>query len=64
MVEPLYEQTIDVAVSEGVLTAEPDSEAARSDLASAATTALEAEGLDVTGSDWERQEITLKEGGN
>jgi len=27
-------------------------------------TALEAEGLDVTGSGWERQDVTLNEGGN
>ncbi len=61
---PLWDQTIEVATSEQILGAAPDSGAFRTDLAEAAIKALEAEGLDVEGADWTRQEVELKEGGN
>ena len=63
MDEALWAQTVEVAVSQGVISADPGSEAYRSDLAAAAVADLEAEGLDVTGESWEKTEVTLNEGG-
>ncbi|MCI0426028.1 MAG: ABC transporter substrate-binding protein [Actinobacteria bacterium] len=61
----LWEQTVDVATGQipelqGV---EISDDAYRTDLAQAAVDALEEEGLDVTGSSYERREIELTEGG-
>ncbi len=64
MNKPLWDQTIDVATSEGILKAAPDASAFRTDLAEAAIADLQAEGLDVKGSGWQRQQVELKEGGN
>ncbi|HKZ20530.1 MAG TPA: ABC transporter substrate-binding protein [Acidimicrobiia bacterium] len=63
MDEALWAQTVEVAVSQGVISADPGSEAYRSDLSAAAVADLEAEGLDVTGESWEKTEVTLNEGG-
>jgi NitT/TauT family transport system substrate-binding protein len=65
MNQPLWDQTVEVATSQipelqGV---EISSDAYRTDLAEAAVAALEEEGLDVTGGDWERIEVELAEGG-
>jgi NitT/TauT family transport system substrate-binding protein len=65
MNQPLWDQTVEVATSQipelqGV---EISSDAYRTDLAEAAVAALEAEGLEVTGADWERIEVELVEGG-
>ena len=65
MNQELWDQTVEVATSqipelEGV---EIAPEAFRSDLAEAAVAALEEEGLDVSGDDWERIEVELVEGG-
>lgn len=64
MNQPLWDQTIDVATTEGILKAAPDSGAYRTDLAEAAIKALKDEGLDVNGSGWQRIQVELKEGGN
>jgi NitT/TauT family transport system substrate-binding protein len=58
-----YDQTVEIAVTYGVLTAEPDADATRSDLAEAAWTALP-EGTDGNGASWTPATITLTEGGN
>lgn len=63
MDEALWAQTVEVAVGQGVIGADPGTEAYRSDLAVAAVTDLEAEGLDVSGENWEKTEVTLNEGG-
>jgi hypothetical protein len=64
MDQDLWDQTVDVATSEGILDAEPDSGAFRTDLAEAAVKSLEDEGVDVNGEGWERRDVTLNEGGS
>jgi NitT/TauT family transport system substrate-binding protein len=59
----LWAQTIEVATGEGILTAEPDEGAFRTDIATEAIANLQADGVDVVGSEWERQTIELREGG-
>ncbi len=63
MDQDLWDQTVDVATSEGILENEPDSDAFRTDLAEAAVKSLEDDGLDVNGNDWQRQTVILNEGG-
>jgi NitT/TauT family transport system substrate-binding protein len=63
MDEALWAQTVDVATSQNVITADPGAEAYRSDLAEQAVADLEAEGLDTTGESWEKTTVTLNEGG-
>ena len=58
-----YDQTVEIAVTYGVLTAEPDADATRSDLAEAAWSALPS-GTDGNGAAWTPQTITLNEGGS
>ncbi len=60
----LWDQTIDVATSEGVISADPGSGAFRTDLATAANQALNLEGLDVEGNGYAPISVTLNEGGN
>jgi len=61
--QPLWDQTVEVATSEAILSEPPDDGALRTDVAAAATNALESEGVDVKGDGWEPQTIELKEGG-
>ena len=58
-----YDQTVEIAVTYEVLTAEPDADATRSDLAEAAYAALP-DGTDGNGADWTPETITLNEGGS
>ncbi len=60
----LWDQTIDIATSEGVISADPGSGAFRTDLATAANQALNLEGLDVEGNGYAPISVTLNEGGN
>jgi NitT/TauT family transport system substrate-binding protein len=60
----LWAQTVDVATSEGVITADPGSGAYRSDLAEAAVASLKADGLDTEGAGFTATDVTLNEGGN
>jgi len=60
----LWDQTIDVATSEGVISADPGSGAFRTDLATAANQALNLEGLDVEGNGYAPISVTLNKGGN
>ncbi len=62
----LWDQTVEVATSQipelqGV---EIPADAYRADLAEAAVSALEEEGLDVTGEGFEKVEVELTEGGS
>ncbi len=63
MDEALWAQTVEVAVGQSVIGADPGADAFRSDLAEAAVADLEAEGLDVNGASWEKATVTLNEGG-
>lgn len=60
----LWDQTVDVATSEGVISADPGSGAFRTDLAKAANEALNLEGLDTEGRGYAPTTITLNEGGS
>jgi len=60
----LWDQTIDIATSEGVISSDPGSGAFRTDLATAANQALNLEGLDVEGNGYAPISVTLNEGGN
>ncbi len=63
MDQALWDQTIDVATSQNVISSDPGDSAFRTDFAQNAVDALNDEGLDTTGSDWTRQTIVLTEGG-
>ena len=60
----LYDQTIDVATSQGLLQAAPDADAFRTDIAQEAIANLQAAGLDVYGNDFQRRTVEVTEGGN
>lgn len=65
MIDPeLWAQTIDVATSEGIISADPGESAFRTDIVTEALANLEADGVDVTGEDFEPIEVTLNEGGS
>ncbi|NNC42256.1 MAG: ABC transporter substrate-binding protein, partial [Acidimicrobiia bacterium] len=61
--QALWDQTIEVATSQGVIAADPGPGAFETKFAEAAVAALEAEGLDVTGESWQPIEVQLAEGG-
>jgi NitT/TauT family transport system substrate-binding protein len=58
-----WAQTVDVATSEGVITADPGSGAYRTDLAEAAVAELKADGADTEGNGFVPTTVTLNEGG-
>ncbi|MBM4423867.1 MAG: ABC transporter substrate-binding protein [Chloroflexi bacterium] len=60
----LWTQTVEVATSQAVLKAEPDSGAYRTDLAEKAAADLAAQGIDVVGAGYTPQEVEITEGGN
>ncbi len=65
MIDPdLWAQTIDVATAEGIISADPGDSAYRTDIVEEALANLEADGVDVTGEDFEAIEVTLTEGGS
>ena len=57
-----YDQTVEIAVTYGVLTADPSADATRSDLAAAAYAAL-GSGVDGKGTSYTKGTVELKEGG-
>jgi NitT/TauT family transport system substrate-binding protein len=63
MDQALWDQTVEVAVGQAVITADPGADAYRTNLAEAAVAELEAEGLDVTGDSFEKTTVTLNPGG-
>ena len=63
MDQALWDQTVDIATTESVLTAPPDEGAFTSEYAEAAVALLEAQGIDVTGEGFAKTTVTLNEGG-
>ncbi|HUP15227.1 MAG TPA: ABC transporter substrate-binding protein [Acidimicrobiia bacterium] len=63
MDQGLWDQTVEVAVGQSVISADPGTDAYRTDLAEAAVAELEAEGLDVAGEAFAKTTITLNPGG-
>ncbi len=63
MDQGLWDQTVEVAVSEGILKAPPTEGAFRTDIVEEAIANLKADGVDVVGSSWVPKKIELKEGG-
>jgi len=59
----LMQQTVDVATSEGVLTADPGAAAESSVYSSGAVNLLRDKGIDVTGDSWTPIDVTLNAGG-
>lgn len=59
----LWDQTVDVAVSEGILAEAPTDGAYRTDIATLAQANLAVTGLDIQGTDWAPKTIELREGG-
>ncbi len=58
-----WDQTVEVALAEGILTEAPTEGAFRTDIAIEANARLSISGLDLQGSDWTPQTIELQEGG-
>jgi NitT/TauT family transport system substrate-binding protein len=63
MDEGLWAQTIDVATSQGILASAPDSGAYTTEYAEAAVEMLKNRGVDTTGKNWRRVDVTLNLGG-
>ena len=59
----LWDQTIDIATSENILRSDPGNDAFTNDIVQEALDNLRTQGLDVTGANWNRAEVTLNEGG-
>lgn len=64
MDQDLWNQTVDIATSQGILSSAPDSGAFRTDIAEEAVANLEAAGIDVNGSGFAKGTVEVKEGGN
>ena len=64
MDQALYDQTIDVATSQGILQSAPDAGAFRTDIAEEAVANLQEAGLDVYGNNFQRRTVEVTEGGN
>lgn len=63
MQDSLWQQTIDVATSEGILQSAPTDGAFRTDIAEEAIKNLEDDGVDLVGANWTPKDVELKEGG-
>jgi NitT/TauT family transport system substrate-binding protein len=63
MDEALWAQTIEIATSESILSAEPDDGAFLTDIAEEAIANLQGDGVDVVGSEYTRGTVELREGG-
>ena len=64
MDQALYDQTVDIATTQGILAAAPDSGAFRTDIAEEAVANLEAQGIDVKGSGFSKGTVEVTAGGN
>lgn len=64
MDQGLYDQTVDIATSQGILASAPDDGAFRTDIAEEAVANLEAQGIDVNGSGFTKGSVEVVEGGN
>jgi NitT/TauT family transport system substrate-binding protein len=63
MDQALWDQTIDVATSENVISAAPDDSVDRTDIAQAAVDSLNDDGVDTTGEDFEPSDVEVTPGG-
>ena len=63
MDQALWQQTVDVATSQGVIQGVPPAGSYRTDLAQNAVDALEDDGLDTVGNSWQRVTVELNPGG-
>jgi NitT/TauT family transport system substrate-binding protein len=63
MDQALWDQTVDIAVAEDVLTADPDATAFTSEWAEAAVDLLKNQNVDVIGNDWSPVTVELLAGG-
>lgn len=63
MDQALWDQTIDIATTQGVLTEAPTEGAFRTDIAEEAVANLEAAGVDVIGADFAKLDVEVTEGG-
>jgi NitT/TauT family transport system substrate-binding protein len=59
----LWQQTVDVATSQGVIQGVPPAGSYRTDFAQSAVDALEDDGLDTVGNSWQRVTVELNPGG-
>lgn len=62
--QALWNQTVNVATSEGILQNAPDAGAFTNDIVNEALENLRDDDVDVVGANWQRQSVTLNEGGN
>jgi len=60
----LWQQTVDIATAEGILTSAPTDGAFRTDIVKEAIANLEADGVDVNGNDFVKGTVEVTEGGN
>jgi len=63
MDEGLWAQTVNVATSQGILASAPDSGSYTTEYAEAAVEMLKNRGVDTTGKNWRRVDVTLNPGG-
>lgn len=63
MDKALWDQTVEVATSEGILANEPDGGAYRTDIVEEALANLEADGVDINGNGWSPITVEVTEGG-
>jgi len=63
MDQALWDQTVQVAIDGEVISEEPSEGAFRTDLVEAALEELRADGVDVTGEDWQPEEVEITPGG-
>jgi len=63
MDKALWDQTVSVATSQGIIAAAPGGSAYRSDLAQRAVDELSGDGVDAVGSSFSKRTVTLEEGG-
>jgi NitT/TauT family transport system substrate-binding protein len=63
MDQALWDQTVEVATGQSVISEPPGEDAFRADLAEAAVATLDEEGLDTTGDGFAKVDVTLNEGG-
>ncbi len=63
MDQDLYDQTVEVATSQGILASAPDDGAFRTDIAEEAVANLEAQGIDVNGAGFTKGVVEITEGG-
>ena len=64
MDQALWDQTVDIAVTEGILQSAPSADSFTRDLVEKVLKDLKDEGLDVNGNSWQRRTVTLQPEGN